>query len=772
MSQQQWWVFVNGKKYGPATSQQLRLLADQGKVTAETPVVADGMQTPVAAGRIPGLFNQSIEMQTANSAEQRKPPVVHKAAIVGTRPQLPAMISVSPPVAKSEPRKPAISPLLAGWSLVGILAVCGVTFIVWHSRSRHQAEIAAADAQASKSIANAKAWIAGDSPVHVALIEQELSEVLQNEFTTKKVDAEATLNQVRERRSQLAADSVFDQARKQLDGNQVPEAILLLREYMIDPRGTRRTEAQRLLDEAEVAISESKTQESIASMTDDQLTAAGNSLSPEIPDGNVTHPALKRLRAEIASRHLVPELQRRNDLKIAAEKRLEAERLAALERKRVEEVASNEAAKLTETKRQEEKRKAIEVARRERERNGKLDFDYDKSEYARKRMAEVLKSFVVGDDAEQAVAGKSINGTSILLEISKLYLTDRLSGKDIEAVLAKPLTFKKTVRADYSAREACEEFVSQYGAARCGDTSFSYRWLWNEAKLRMAEDADLPSPNPGPDATRQLDRPKRMFAQAPKEITNSIGMKLVLISGGTFTMGAPRSERHFEDDERQHEVTIGKEYYLGVFEVTQAQYQKVMEANLSRFQGNEVAVIHPKTGQVLKEVDSSSHPVERVAWQDAVQFCERLSAQSEEKRAGRSYRLPTEAEWEYACRAGSKAAYSFGNSEGTLGDHAWYSGNSERKTHAVGQKKANAWGLYDMHGNVWEWCSDWYGVYPERVATDPTGANSGEGRVLRGGGWINNAADCRSALRAYSGPSRRSDGVGFRAAISASQIIE
>ena len=132
---------------------------------------------------------------------------------------------------------------------------------------------------------------------------------------------------------------------------------------------------------------------------------------------------------------------------------------------------------------------------------------------------------------------------------------------------------------------------------------------------------------------------------------------------------------------------------------------------------------------------------------DAVEFCRKLSAMPAEKTAGHVYRLPTEAEWEYACRSGTTTAYGFGDDASRLGDYGWFSGNSDSSTHPVGEKKPNAWGLYDMHGGVYEWCQDWYGDYPSGSATDPTGATSGSFRVLRGGGWSNGARYCRSAYR-------------------------
>jgi formylglycine-generating enzyme required for sulfatase activity len=251
----------------------------------------------------------------------------------------------------------------------------------------------------------------------------------------------------------------------------------------------------------------------------------------------------------------------------------------------------------------------------------------------------------------------------------------------------------------------------------------------------------------------------QLQAQTPKEITNSIGLKLVLVPKGTFMMGSPESDLNRQKNETQHEVTISKGYYLGVYEVTQAQYEKVMGKNPSRFQG-------AKVGN-----ENADLPVENVSWDDAVEFCKKLSDLPEEKKAGRLYRLPTEAEWEYACRAGSKTAYSFDDEEGLLPEYGWFKRNSSNRTHTVGLLESNAWGLYDMHGNVWEWCSDWYGEYPKGAVSDPTGPCEGSFRVYRGGSWGSVAADCRSASRRWNAPSLRNGGLGFRVALSSQSGI-
>ena len=151
-----------------------------------------------------------------------------------------------------------------------------------------------------------------------------------------------------------------------------------------------------------------------------------------------------------------------------------------------------------------------------------------------------------------------------------------------------------------------------------------------------------------------------------------------------------------------------------------------------------------------------------------MEFCRKLSELPEERKAERVYRLPTEAEWEYACRAGTTTKYSFGEDEKLLGDYGWFDGNSDEQTHPVGQKKPNAWGLYDMHGNAWEWCSDWLGEYPYGEVTNPKGPSSGSNRVIRGGCWYDPGRRCPSANRFWSIPSRRIMVLGFRLALSPS----
>jgi len=232
-------------------------------------------------------------------------------------------------------------------------------------------------------------------------------------------------------------------------------------------------------------------------------------------------------------------------------------------------------------------------------------------------------------------------------------------------------------------------------------------------------------------------------------IVNSIGMVLVPIPAGQFQMGSPDSDNDAEDDQKpQHQVKITKPFYLAAYEVTQSQYEKVMGTR-------------PWQGQIYVE-DGPDNPATYVSHDDAVDFCRKLSTQE-----GVEYRLPTEAEWEYACRAGTTTIYSFGDDTSKLGQHAWYDKNAwnvdEKYAHGVGQKLPNRWGLFDMHGNVFEWCQDWHGDYRRGSVTDPSGASLGSVRVYRGGSWKVRLLSglCHSANRRGT-PGRRRHDLGFR----------
>jgi uncharacterized protein (TIGR02996 family) len=251
---------------------------------------------------------------------------------------------------------------------------------------------------------------------------------------------------------------------------------------------------------------------------------------------------------------------------------------------------------------------------------------------------------------------------------------------------------------------------------------------------------------------------------AVPEVVNAIGMRLALIPPGAFRMGSPGNEEGRALNEGPtHEVEITKPFYLSVHLVTQSQYEQVMGSNPAWFSA---------TGRGREKVaglDTADFPVETVSWADAVEFCAKLSLLPAERRAGRVYQLPTEAEWEYACRAGSLLPCAFGNELSLeLANFGGESPGAVGRTSRVGSYPPNAWGLYDLHGNVYEWCSDWwehgFSAYRSGTRQDPTGPSKGRDRVLRGGSWQRGRRECRAAFR----PSvtfircNESNDVGFR----------
>ncbi len=262
---------------------------------------------------------------------------------------------------------------------------------------------------------------------------------------------------------------------------------------------------------------------------------------------------------------------------------------------------------------------------------------------------------------------------------------------------------------------------------------------------------------------------QRHWQETVLDLGNDVKMRLVLIPAGKFMMGSPATEAGRGSDEGpQHEVTISKPFYMGLFEVTQEQYEQVMGVNPSSFKG-------------------AKNPVETVCWDEAVEFCRKLSA-----RTGKTVRLPTEARWEYACRAGTITAFHTGDtlepgqanadfpSKPGVWDTimAWVGKFFPQKAKTIrtapaGSFSPNGFGLYDMHGNVWEWCSDWYADSYANLPTgqagaknqDPAGPDSGSSRVLRGGSWCYDPAFCRSAYRSWGAPDFRFYGVGFRVSV-------
>ena len=263
-------------------------------------------------------------------------------------------------------------------------------------------------------------------------------------------------------------------------------------------------------------------------------------------------------------------------------------------------------------------------------------------------------------------------------------------------------------------------------------------------------------------------------ASLPTRLTNSLGMEFVLVRPGKFLMGSPEGEEARGSDEWRHEVELTQSFYLGVYPVTQEQYRQLTGVGLgpshfTRTGGGKHRVAGLETGRF---------PVDNVSWYEALEFCRLLTALPEEARGGRLYRLPTEAEWEYACRAGTTTPFCFGASASSV--RANFDGNFPyggasrcldlQRTERVGRYPANAWGFFDMHGNVGEWCADWYGKDYYRISPrrSPEGPAQGNGRVVRGGSWIASGRLCRSAQRVSSTPGSHYNFVGFRVALISS----
>jgi formylglycine-generating enzyme required for sulfatase activity len=236
------------------------------------------------------------------------------------------------------------------------------------------------------------------------------------------------------------------------------------------------------------------------------------------------------------------------------------------------------------------------------------------------------------------------------------------------------------------------------------------------------------------------------------EIGTGVTMTFVLVPPGKFNMGSPEDEKGRDEDETLHTVTLTEPFYLGKYEVTQAQYQALTGKNPSHFKG-------------------ANLPVETLSWEEARSYAEKLTKKRGDKQV---YRLPTEAEWEYSCRGGRPSSQPFGIGDGLSlssreanfdGNHPYgaaVKGPYLKKTSAVGSYTANALGLYDLHGNLWEWCADWYGSYPKGHVTNPSGPSEGSDRVIRGGGWFRHGTDCTASARYRIEPGKAHYSLGFR----------
>jgi formylglycine-generating enzyme required for sulfatase activity len=318
------------------------------------------------------------------------------------------------------------------------------------------------------------------------------------------------------------------------------------------------------------------------------------------------------------------------------------------------------------------------------------------------------------DDAEKAFRGaRDLKGIDLKADqsLAKIAATRKKLGYD--SAMAEALGLEK--------KKAWREAMEAYGRAirlQPGDRAASER-------LKAIE---------------TLHRPPRITIVL--DPTVDLKMEFILVPPGTFTMGDAQGD----SDEKPREVTITKDFWMQATEVTQAQWRAVMGPKPWSFSG------------------LPTLPAEGVSWEEARKFIAKLGKTFEESLKDRTPSLPTEAEWEYACRAGSRTRYGFGDGDADLEDYAWFTRNSQKSTQGAGKKKPNAWGLHDMHGNAAEWCLDWYGPYKEN-ATDPTGPAEGQFRVHRGGSWNDRAVNCRAGKREKGPPDKESMFVGLRAVL-------
>jgi eukaryotic-like serine/threonine-protein kinase len=248
------------------------------------------------------------------------------------------------------------------------------------------------------------------------------------------------------------------------------------------------------------------------------------------------------------------------------------------------------------------------------------------------------------------------------------------------------------------------------------------------------------------------------------DLGKGVKLEMIYLQGGSFLMGSPSDEKDRDSDEGPVHTVELDGFWIGKYTVTQLQYQSIIDKAPFYFQSE---IIHEKgflgIGRKTERRINPHYPAETVSWNDAMEFCRKLS-----QRTGKTFTLPTEAQWEYACRAGTTTRYYFGDNDRYLKEYGWFNKNSNKQTHPIGQKKPNVWGLYDMHGNVWEWCLDWYGenYYSQSPRRNPAGPGSGSYRVRRGGSWSYNAGLCRSAYRSWSTPSDTLHNLGFRLVIA------
>ena len=312
-------------------------------------------------------------------------------------------------------------------------------------------------------------------------------------------------------------------------------------------------------------------------------------------------------------------------------------------------------------------------------------------------------------------------------EINRVREIERLTEeakKEYDGLLTKEEIEVLTKSQADVRKQLWEDYIKKYK-----DTDYQIAKAEERKQYWTIWKAVTPTPSPSPTP----ERPDTGYTEKI-DLGQGVILEMVYIRGGDFQMG----DNGFDWSKPVHSVTLG-DFWIGKYEVTQKQWQAVMGNNPSYFKSDD------------------NLPVEQVSWNECQDFCRKLS-----EKTGKRFTLPTESQWEYSCRAGSNTRFCFGDSDSGLRDYAWYTSNSDNETHSVGQKNPNQWGLYDMHGNVWEWCQDWYGNYSSGSQMNPKGADTGSSRVLRSGSCFDDASSCRSASRGIYVPSFGNNLLGLR----------
>ncbi|MBL8853076.1 MAG: formylglycine-generating enzyme family protein [Planctomycetaceae bacterium] len=696
---------------------------------------------------------------------------------------------------------------------MGLFAVASFLFCLWYLREQNEATVEAADLRVSQAIADAKQWLASeDDLAKWKVVEADLVVALSNDLVSNKQEGQTILELVGQR---AHARQMWHDARQLAQQGRGHEAAALLRKYVLLARAEHLGEAQWILDELETANSDAKAMATLLAL--DEASFLELEKTGIVDDPRVTRPELKNILNVTIQRMLpLAKVKRANpeppELTVPSKiipKELLTNSIGmdfvliptgtfTMGSPAQEEGRSDDETQYEVTISGDYFLGVYEVTQAQYQHvmgnnpSGHVGLTHPVEQVSWEEAVEFCKrlselrseqmagrSYRLPTEAEWEYACRAGTSTKYGYGEDELLLGDVAwfignSQGRAQAVGQKNANAWGLHDMHGNVFEWCADRYGKYPSRAVtdprGDTESQIRLIrgggWGSAATycRAAyRFGDAPSRRSNSRGFRvAMDRsgqelkdlPNIRAGQIAKAVTNSVNMELVLIPAGTFAMGSPTGEAGRDINETQHEVTIKQEFYLGAYEVTQAQYREVMGKNPSHFAAKQDIP------------DSSNHPVEQVTWEEADEFCRRLSTRPEEKAAGRVYRLPTEAEWEYACRANSITTFSFGNEIMQLDEYAWYQANCNRTTQAVGQKKPNAWGLYDMHGNVGEWCADWYALYPPDAGFDPTGPANGTYRVYRGGSWLFDATGCRTSYRYYTFPTIRSTYCGFRVALN------